>query len=135
MFKNRVLPKEGVNTDGFKDQSPDTKVLVVSDGDIIRNEILRGQPLDLGYNPFTEGNDQPMFANKDFLFNALAYLTDEGGLITARTKEVKIRPLNRIKVREERLKWQLINLVGPIVLLVLFGIGRSFLRKRKYSRF
>ena len=135
LFKNRPLPKQGVNTISFKDASPETKILVVSDGDIIGNEIIRGQPLDLGFNPITEGNDQQMYANKDFLFNALAYLTDENGLITSRTKEIKIRPLDRIKVRTERVKWQAINLVGPIVLLVLFGMVRSFLRKRKYSRF
>lgn len=135
MFKNRVLPKEGVNTQNFKEESPETKVLVVSDGDIIRNEITRGQPLDLGYNPFTEGSESQMYANKDFLFNALAYLTDEDGLITARNKEIRIRPLDRIKVREEQLKWQLINLAGPLLLLLIFGSVRHTLRKRKYSRF
>jgi len=135
MFKNRPLPKQGVNTANFKGDGASTKVIVVSDGDIIGNEIIRGQPLDLGFNPFTEGNEAPMYANKDFLFNALAYLTDESGLITARNKEVRIRPLDRIKAQEERLKWQLINLVLPLVILVLFGLTRHLIRKRRYSRF
>ena len=136
MFKNRPLPREGVNTRSFKADGQESKVIVVSDGDIIGNEIIRGQPLDLGYNPFTEANQPPqMFANKDFLFNALAYLTDENGLITARNKEVRIRPLNRIKAQEEQLKWQVINLVLPLVVLVGFGLIRSLIRKRRYSRF
>lgn len=135
MFKNRVLPKEGVNTADFKEESIENKILVVSDGDIIRNEIRRGQPLELGLNPFADDNEQQRYANSDFLFNALAYLIDENGLITARTKEIKLRPLDRIKVQNERTKWQLINLLGPIVLLVMFGVIRSLIRKRKYSRF
>lgn len=136
MFRNRPLPKEGVNTKGFQGEGQETKIIVVSDGDVIKNEIMRGQPMDLGFNPFVEGNEPPqLYANKDFLFNALAYLTDESGLITARNKEVKIRPLNRLKVQEERLKWQLINLGLPLTILVVFGLIRGLIRKRKYSRF
>lgn len=133
LFKNRPLPKKGVNTTDFQAEGKDTKVMVVSDGDVIRNEVIQGKPMDLGFNPFVEGSEPQLYANKDFLFNALAYLTDEHGLITARNKEVKIRPLNRIKVQEERLKWQLINLGLPWVALILFGLIRNFVRKRKYE--
>ncbi|WP_323757235.1 gliding motility-associated ABC transporter substrate-binding protein GldG [Roseivirga sp.] len=135
LFKNRVLPKEGVNTIDFKSDSPDTKILIVGDGDIIRNEMQRGVPLDLGFNPYAEGQEKTVFANKDFMMNALMYLMDDDGLIQARNKEIKLRPLDRIRAQNEKLKWQLINLVGPIVLLVLFGLIRNFIRVRKYSRF
>lgn len=134
-FKNRILPNEGVNTSDFKDQSPETKILVVSDGDIMRNEIRLKTPLDLGLNPFAEGSEKRLFANKDFLANALAYLIDEDGLITARNKEIKLRPLDKLKVQKEKLKWQLINLVLPLVILVLFGVIRHLIRIRKYARF
>lgn len=134
-FKNRVLPKDGVKTTNFKDESPHTKILVISDGDIIRNEIQRGQPLDLGLNPFAQGAEKRVFANKDLLSNSLAYLIDDNGLISARNKEIKLRPLDRLKVREEKLKWQLINLALPIVLIVLFGVLRDWVRRRKYARF
>tara|TARA_R110001599_G_scaffold195671_1_gene392119 strand:+ start:3883 stop:6288 length:2406 start_codon:yes stop_codon:yes gene_type:complete len=135
LFKNRVLPKEGVNTSAFKADSPDTKIIVIGDGDIIRNEMQRGTPLDMGFNPYTEGDEKRIFANKDFMMNALTYLVDDDGLIQARSKEIKLRPLDRIRAQKEKLKWQLINLVGPIVLLVLFGVIRNFIRVRKYSRF
>ena len=135
LFKNRILPKEGVNTTDFKEDGLGSKILVVSDGDLIRNEIRVGRPQELGYNPFTEKNEKVRFANKDLLFNALAYMTDESGLITARTKEIKLRPLDRTRAQEERTKWQLINLVLPLLLLLIFGIVRSILRKRKYARF
>lgn len=135
MFKNRILPKEGVNTRDFKEQGVDNKILVISDGDLIRNEISRGRPLELGLNPFANGSEQTRYANSDFLFNALAYLIDENGLITARTKEIKLRPLDRIRVQNERTRWQLINLLGPVLLIVIFGVLRNLIRKRRYSRF
>jgi ABC-2 type transport system permease protein len=134
-FKNRILPKEGVNNENFKAESSETKILVISDGDIIRNEIKLGVPLDLGLNPFAEGSEKRLFSNKDFLSNALAYLIDEDGLITARNKEVKLRPLDKIKAQKEKVKWQLINLVLPLALLILFGTILHWLRVRKYARF
>ena len=74
-------------------------------------------------------------SNQDLLLNMVAYLTDENGLITARTKEVKIRPLDKEKLKKERVYWQSLNLVVPIVLLVIFGILRAMTRKRKYANF
>ncbi len=135
LFKNRVLSDEE-NT-AFKAESESGKIVVVSDGDMIRNELdLRnGTPMELGFNPYREEGQKVRYANKDFLFNALTYLTDENGLITARAKEVQIRPLNKVKVNAERTYWQVLNLVGPIILIVLFGVIRGMLRKRKYSRF
>ena len=97
--------------------------------------MQRGVPLDLGFNPYAEGEEKKVFANKDFMMNALTYLIDDDGLIQARNKEIKLRPLDRIRAQKEKLKWQMINLVGPIVLLVLFGVIRNFIRVRKYSRF
>ena len=135
LFRNRVLSSAEQND--FKDQSEEAKIIVVSDGDLIRNELdLRnGSPMELGFNPFREEGEKVRYANKDFLFNALAYLTDEKGLITARAKEVLIRPLNRVKVNAERTYWQVFNLAGPLIVIVLFGTIRGVLRKRKYSRF
>ncbi len=67
--------------------------------------------------------------------NALAYLIDDDGLIQARNKEIKLRPLDRIKAQKEKMKWQLVNLAGPIVLLILFGVIRNYIRIRRYSNF
>lgn len=136
LFKNRVLP-DTVDQSSFFEESMLTKLIVVSDGDFIRNELnLRnGTPYELGVNPFREEGEKVRYANKDFMFNALAYLTDENGLITSRNKEVTLRPLNRVKVQEERTFWQALNLAGPLVILVLFGILRDVIRRRKYARF
>lgn len=136
LFKNRVLP-DSVNKASYFEESVPTKLVVLSDGDFIRNELnLRNkQPYELGVNPFREEGEQVRYANKDFMFNALAYLTDENGLITSRNKEITLRPLNRVKLQEERTYWQTLNLAGPLVILVLFGAIRDFLRKRRYARF
>ncbi len=133
LFKNRLL--QGEAKADFKEESVETKIVVISDGDFIRNEkdLRRGTPLELGINPFADQGEKVRYANKDFLFNTLAYLTDANGLITARAKEVTLRPLNRIKVQEERTYWQLLNLIGPLLIMGLFGFSRAYLRKRKYN--
>ncbi|HZX73625.1 MAG TPA: gliding motility-associated ABC transporter substrate-binding protein GldG, partial [Cyclobacteriaceae bacterium] len=132
LYKNRFLP-DGVDTTSYKGESGPTKVIVISDGDVARNEInLRtGQPLPLGNDPFSGYT----FANQDLLLNMLAYLTDEGGLIETRNKEVKIRPLDKEKIKQEKTFWQFLNVGLPLVILFLFGSVRNYMRNRKYTRF
>ncbi len=104
-----------------------------ADGDLARNDVnpRTGQPQQLGFDPFVRYT----FANNELLMNAIAYLVQQDGLIAARNKEVKIRPLDKEKVRNEKLKWQIINIVLPLVLLIIYGVVRSVLRKRKFSSF
>lgn len=132
LYKNRILPR-GVNKTGFRENGVASKVVVVADGDFIRNELNpeNGQPMELGIDPVS----QKVYANKDFVVNALEYLMDDSGLILARSREVKIRPLDKVKVDEGRTFWQVLNLAGPLVLLLIFGVVKAFLRKKKYTRF
>lgn len=132
LFKNRFLP-EGVDSTGYQDKSGSTKLIVIADGDLARNEVnpRSGQPQQLGFDPFTGYT----FANEELLINAVSYLVDEGGLISTRNKEVKIRPLDKEKARTEKIKWQAINLVLPLVIMILYGVIRAALRKRKFSTF
>lgn len=132
VFKNRVLP-DMANPDAFVDKSIPTKMVVVSDGDLIRNDInpRTGNPFPLGYDPFTE----KMFANQDFVINALSYLMDEEGIILARAKEIQIRPLDQVQVKNQGTLWQMVNLVLPVLLLGIFGVVKYYVRKRKYTRF
>ena len=132
LYKNRFLP-EGILQQNFKEDGLAAKLIVFADGDIIRNDvnIRNSQPRPLGFDPATNYT----FANRDFLLNCLAHLTSENGLIQARTKQVKIRPLDKQKIKTERVKWQIINLVLPLVLLVIYGICRFYWRKTKFARF
>lgn len=115
----------------YKKVSGPTRMIVVADGDIAISRLDRQtqQPLPLGLNPF----DKYQYANKQFLMNAIEYLHDDKGVIEARGKEVKLRLLDRVKAKEEKTKWQLINILIPIIGLAFFGIIYNWLRRRKYA--
>ncbi|MCB9082254.1 MAG: gliding motility-associated ABC transporter substrate-binding protein GldG [Lewinellaceae bacterium] len=136
LYENRVTEsmQEGLRALNltFQSASPANKMIVVADGDIARNRFdpKTQRVAPLGYNEF----ERYRFANKEFLMNAVAYLLDGSGLIAARGKEVKLRLLNRTKVKAERTQWQLINLLIPLVFLGLFGLGYQFWRRRRYGR-
>ena len=133
-YKNKFIPK-GANESTFVDQSQPTKIIVLADGDIARNEIdpRTGAPLPLGRDPFSR--DGFIFANQDMLINAINYLLAGDGIISARSKEIKIRPMDKVKVSAERWLWQVINLVLPVILLFAFGVALYILRRKKYARF
>ena len=130
VYKNRILPGLSNEID-FVEKGPEGGIMVCSDGDLIRNEfnLQNGDPLELGADPFTG----TQYANKDFVLNALEYLLNDKGIITAKGKEIRIRPLDKIKIGEEKLKWQLINILVPLLLILLYGIIRFYMRKRKYA--
>ncbi len=116
---------------GFVGKSPDTKILVCADGDILRNDINReGNPVPLGFDVFR----QTTYSNADFLINAIDYMIDERGIISTKNKEITLRPLDKIKLNEEKTFWQALNMTVPILLIVFFGFVFFFLRKRKYAK-
>ncbi|NQZ77672.1 MAG: hypothetical protein HRT61_16450 [Ekhidna sp.] len=122
----------GVLAKSFIEKGQPGKVIVVGDGDIIRNDIdpETEEPLGLGVEPFTKAT----YANEDFILNILDYMVDENGLIDARSREVKIRPLDRVKVQNERTNMQFLNLALPVILVLIVGGLKWFLRKKKYAR-
>lgn len=124
-YNNRIKPFKLTNS---KEIGTATKIIVISDGDIIANEILKGQPIELGVNKFTNQR----FGNKDFLLNAVNYLLDDTGLINLRSKTVKIAFLNKERAYEEATKWQLINILFPLLILGVFGLTFNYFRKKKY---
>ena len=117
---------------GFKTSSEPTSMIVVADGDIIRNQfrIPQGNPLPLGFDQFTEIT----YGNKDFIENAISYLVDGEGLIEIRSRELKIRLLDMNKINNDALLWQIINVVLPSAIMVIFGFILAFIRKRKYAK-
>ena len=125
-YKNRVKP---FNTNLFKENATNNKMIVIADGDVGKNQILKGKPYDLSRDKWT--NQQ--FGNKDFLLNAVDYLLDDSGLVDLRNKTLKISILDKQKAFKERNFWQFLNVILPLVLLAVFGFIFSYLRKRKYS--
>ena len=130
LFNNRILPSDSRSAT-FKSLGKPSKIIVCSDGDIPVNDFDKKQntPLPLGFDKYS-GNT---FANKDFVLNAVDYLLDDNGVISARNKEIVLRPLDKVALQEEREYWQGINLIIPIVVLVLAGLLKGFLRKRRYA--
>ncbi|MGB8704907.1 MAG: gliding motility-associated ABC transporter substrate-binding protein GldG, partial [Gillisia sp.] len=127
VYKNRVKP--------FKisdplDVSKPTQMVIISDGDVIKNQLQKGKPLELGFDRYT-GNT---YGNKEFLLNTVNYLLDDSGLIDIRSKEVSIAFLNPEKVAAEREKWQFINLILPLLLLGVGAVLFNYFRKRSYLK-
>ena len=111
-------------------ESKPTKMIVISDGDIFKNDVgTDGSPFALGYDHYMRQN----FGNKNLLLNIADYMTDDSGLIALRTKEVQIRLLDRPRIRSEKLYWQLINNIVPLAILLIFAIFQHYIRRRKYA--
>lgn len=108
----------------------DGKMIVVADGDIATNQVSPQEgPMPMGYNFFTRHT----FANKDFFLNSLEYLVNPSDILRTRAKDYTLRLLDPVKTRDQKTRWQMINIAAPILLIVLFGFIYQQIRKRKYS--
>jgi gliding-associated putative ABC transporter substrate-binding component GldG len=126
-YENRILPFQDSN---FKSSNKSSKMIVISDGDIIKNQLDKnGTPIELGFDKFT----QNLFGNKEFLMNCTNYLLDDIGLMNIRAKDVNLPLLDKEKVHNNYTQAQMITIGLPLVVLALFGIIFTYLRKRKYS--
>lgn len=132
LFKNRVPPAL-INSKeiGFVERSKLTSMIVVADGDVIRNQLhySQGYPLALGYDQYTDQT----FGNKKFILNAVDYLTEGTDLITIRSRELKLRLLDNTYLKGNKLKWKLVNVCIPPLLVIIFGIIYIFIRKKRFT--
>jgi len=127
LYKHRI-PPDRVDSSAFREKSTATKLLVVSSSSLLLNAVSPkdGKPLSWGYDPFL----QQHFANPDFVLNVLSYMLADQGMINARYKTMKLRLVNNLKVKNDKLYWQCINIAGPIMLLITIGTIAYVLRKR-----
>lgn len=134
LYTNRIPPTIRDNPEiGFIQKSEPGKMIIVGDGDIIKNQVRNTatgpSPYPLGYDRYTGES----FGNKDFILNAMNYLVEESGLISIRSRELKLRLLDRTKISENKLFWQVFNISLPVGVVLLLGIVLYFIRKRKYT--
>jgi ABC-2 type transport system permease protein len=135
VFRNRTVSNL-TDDKNFKirSESRKTKLIVIADADIIRNEVRRAgieeTPLPLGQDKYTG----QMFGNRDFLINCLNYLVDDNGIMGLRSRELKLRLLNIMKVKSEKSEWQIINVLGPVLLVILTGFIYTYFRRRNYTK-
>lgn len=128
MFENRVLPFDQKT---FQAKGKANKMIVISDGDLIRNQLDKNfQPVELGYDQ-RSGN---LYDNKDFLMNCVNYLLDDNGLINIRSKDLDLPLLDKEKVYESYTTTQILIIGLPLFILGLFGVVFTFLRKKKYAK-
>ena len=113
----------------YKEKSKPTQMIVVSDGDIIRNQVDysggKSYALPLGYDKYT----RQTFGNKDFILNAMNYLCDNSSIIEIRSRELKLRLLDKAKFKNSKIKWQLLNTLLPVILILAFAIIKYFIRR------
>jgi len=133
-FVEYRLPSVLLNDSSFKylNKSKPTKMIVVADGDVACNAFQRssGQIFPLGF----DRNTKQTFANRIFLLNCVNYLLDDEGMLQLRSREVKLRLLNKKKLdASQRGKWQMINVVTPLVLILAFAALQFYLRRKKYA--
>jgi len=135
LFKNRLTSEISEAPElGFAEKIKNNRMIVVSDGDIIKNQLRMNEgslmPLPLGYDRHTGQT----FGNRDFILNCVNYLCDDEGLMSVRSRELRLRALDVTKARNQLLMWQLINILGPVLLVIIFGMVQFAIRKRKYAR-
>lgn len=130
IFRYRWDAKQDPSLD-FKPFIEQGKMIVVSDGDVLKNQFKRssGEVFPLGYDRYS--NQQ--FGNAKFLLNCVDYLCDDSGIIDVRAKELAVSLLDKGRVKKEKWIWQCINLALPVVFIVLFGLLNQIIRKKKYQ--
>ena len=125
-YRNRIRP---IELPDYRESGPENKMIVISDGDLIANQIRNGRPLELGYDKWTNN----FYGNKEFLINAMNYLLEDNGLINIRNKNVAIPLLDPEKIASQKTKWQLLNIGIPLGLILLLGGLFNWLRKRRFG--
>lgn len=126
-----LLPPEDLQLHApLRKTSEPTKQIVVAAGSTIRNEWQQGQPLPLGYDRYT----QTQFGNRDFMVNAVLYLTDDTGWMALRQKQITLRLLNDQRAREERITAQVVSIIMPLTILAIIGIAVIGIRKKRYTK-
>lgn len=117
------------NFPGFKTSSPDNKMIVIADGDIAKNQIMKGQAMPLGFDFLT----QQHYGNEQFLRNALDYLLDDSNLMQLRNRNIEMRLLDKQRINEERQQWQWLNLLLPLAIISILAGLFYWLRQKKFS--
>lgn len=117
----------------FRPLSEYNRMIVIADGDIIRNKKYgvgdNARTIPLGYDEYSGR----MYGNKDFLLNCINMLCDDEGWMQLRGRSLNMYLIDKTRLKSERYKWQMINLFIPLALVFSGGILFFLLRRRKYQ--
>src|SRR5690606_23047066 len=126
VYNNRIKP---LDLEDNKNRSVPTKMVVIANGEVIKNEVGRNGPEELGFNKW----NGEVYGNKEFLLNTVNYLLEDTGHMNIRRQELPIPFTNLEEIAQENTRWQLVNVLLPLVLLALVGIVFSYFRKKRYA--
>jgi ABC-2 type transport system permease protein len=144
-FKNRNLNENFKNFINdpkakFKSESVETKMVFISDGDLIRNDFIlsgenKGRPVLLSSEVSKFGTPEfyLKYGNATFFLNIVDELMGRDELIPLRSKMSFPRLINK-NAYENKYFWQVINLLLPIIAVLLFAFSYWTVRKRKYRK-
>ena len=134
VFQNRMIENLGTGISDFQAKSKPAKMVVIADAGLIANNVnYSHQPpqiQELGYDRVSKQT----FGNKEFLLNTIFYMNDEAGIMQLRDRTVQLRLLDKVRLREEKSFWQLLNVLAPMVVVLLFGMCYNIIRRYRYSR-
>lgn len=153
LFRNRISKQMMDSLDFYKTpflpSSKDTKIIIAADGDMVLNDFIspggpgtQPEPIPMGFNKFAywayiqQDENAKNFipvANRQFLQNCLEYLVANPAIMETRNKNIVLRLLSSVKVKEQKTTWQFINIALPVLLVILFGFIYQQIRKRKYT--
>jgi ABC-2 type transport system permease protein len=135
VFKNRPLSSLKLKGElSFKEISKPTKMLIVADGDLIRNNV-KETPKGILISPVgADKYSSQIFGNKEFILNVVEYIGEENNLMQLRTREIKLRLLDKNEIRDNKTYWQLVNTLVPIMVVVLAALVFVYYRKKKYAK-
>jgi len=132
VWKGRIVNKMLPAGAKFLEKSKTTKMIVISDGDILKNVVKsNGEVFPIGFDKYSLQNYE---GNKQLIINAMNYLCDDEGLMQIRSREFKLRLLDKSKITKQRTLWQIINVVLPIIFIILLGLSLHFFRIKKYGK-
>lgn len=133
-FENRMTPDGVTMSQPFYSKSLSAKQIIIADGDIIRNETngiaSDSTTLPLGFDRYM--NQQ--FGNREFIQNVVLYLADDPRWLELRSRSLKLRLLNKQIVAEQKMFWQIVSVVLPILILIIAGLSNQYFRRRKYTK-
>ena len=134
VFQNRMIENLGTGISDFQAKSKPAKMVIIADAGLIANNVnYSHQPpqiQELGYDRVSKQT----FGNKEFLLNTIFYMNDEAGIMQLRDRTVQLRLLDKVKLREEKSFWQLLNVLAPMAVVLLFGMCYNIIRRYRYSR-
>ncbi|OFM83971.1 gliding motility-associated ABC transporter substrate-binding protein GldG [Weeksella sp. HMSC059D05] len=123
----------------YRGATKDGKMVVISDGDVLKNNLWRGMPMRLGEDKYSMRPDNPnmppkTYANQTFLMNTMDYLLGNEDFLALRNRQLQTPKLSESKVVLEKKSWQMKNLLIPTFIILLVGALANWYRKRKYTR-